>query len=357
MNRTLAVCLFLLAAPACVVAAEEVFPGYLWQEIGDGVYLHSQTDPLAGPVDGNSVVIVYQQGVVVVDTHINPAAARALIGKLGEITDKPVTHVVNTHWHDDHTNGNHAFREAYPEARFVAHRETLAALRKEWAAMEKQRKAAYASLTAEKVLAAAGDLEASDPQKAISYRVYAGYVAALKPELPTLQLVYPDTAFEEEFVIGSGERSVVVEWLGRGNTVGDAVVWLPDARILITGDLLTAPIPFAFDAPMSDWIDTLEQLLEKDAAVIVPGHGTAQHDDEYAQQVRLLLRTTIDAVGRARDEGSEFQDLADTVDLEAIAKAFTGGDARLIHAWNAYYFDPGIKSAWVALGYPAPEID
>ncbi len=345
-----------LLALICAVdagAREETFPGYHWQAVGDGIYVHSPVDPLAGPVDGNSVVIVNSDDVVVVDTHINPASARAVIGKIREITDAPVTKIVNTHWHDDHTNGNHAYREAFPDAQIVAHRATLAALREKWAPMEAQRREAYLTVTPEQILAAADELD--DLNQAIGYRVYAGYVAALKPEMPSMQLVYPDTVFADRLVFDSGGRRIVVEWLGRGNTDGDVVVSLPDDGVLITGDLLVAPIPFAFDSPMTDWIETLERVFAFGARTIVPGHGAVQHDSKYIDQVLGLLRATVDAVRRAHESGAAFSELADAVDLTDHQARFTSGDTEKTFAWNTYYLAPGLRSAWVSLGYPLPD--
>ena len=75
-------------------SAEVIFPGYEWRQVADGVYVHMREDPFAGPVDGNSTVIVNDEDVFVVDTHINPAAARAVVKKIKSMTDKPVTHIV-----------------------------------------------------------------------------------------------------------------------------------------------------------------------------------------------------------------------------------------------------------------------
>lgn len=358
-NRTMFRLLSLLLAAGLTspLHAGQPPPGYRWQDLGNGVHVHQRVDALAGPVDGNSVVIIGGHGVVVVDTHINPAAARAVIARIRDLTDKPVTHVINTHWHDDHTNGNHAFRQAYPEARIVSHRATLAALKREWAPMEAQRREAYASLTAGQLLEAAAKHAGSDPQKAASYRVYAGYVAALKPELAAMELVYPDTLLEDKLILDPGGRRIELRWLGRGNTDGDVVAWLPDDKLLITGDLLVAPIPYAFDSPMSEWVATLGKVLEFEAETIVPGHGAIQHDGSYVEQVRGLLRDTLAAVSRAHEEGIAFADLAQAVDLGPQQGVFTAGDAGLIHAWNDYYLTPGLKSAWVSLGFPLPAED
>lgn len=342
----------LLSAPASGFAAEEIYPGYAWQSVGGGVYLHSQVDPLAGPVDGNSVVIFNTDGVLVVDTHINPAVTRAVVEKIRSMTDVPVTHVVNTHWHDDHTNGNYVYRRAFPDVKIIAHRATLRLLREEWEAMEDQRRAAYASVDLEELERVASDPGPAGPDAAIAYAVYSGYVSALRPELPMLELVYPDTVFDDALALEFENRRVELQWLGRGNTEGDAVVWLPQDSVLITGDLLVAPIPFAFDSPMSDWIATLQQLAAMDVEVIVPGHGTAQHDNRYLISVKALLEATTDAVRVAREAGVDFEKLQAAVDLDDFRRQFAGEDRVRLWAWESYFVSPGLRSAWLSLGYP-----
>lgn len=335
--------------------AEEIYPGYVWQALGSDIYLHAQNDPLAGPVDGNSVVIVNDDGVLVVDTHINPAVARAVIGKIRSVTDAPVTHVINTHWHDDHTNGNHAYRQTFPEVKIMAHKDTLSSLKSQWAAMEDQRRAAYAEVDVEELLRIASRPDPEDPDSVISYRVYAGYITALRPELPNLRLEYPDVVVEDALPIEFSNRRIELRWVGRGNTDGDIVVWLPGERILITGDLLVAPIPFAFDSPMVEWGATLRRLAEMQPRVLVPGHGTAQYDSYYLASVTALIEATTQRVKRARENGVTFEELNEAVDLADFRSKFAGEDAERLWAWKSYFVRPGVKSAWTSLGYPLPE--
>jgi glyoxylase-like metal-dependent hydrolase (beta-lactamase superfamily II) len=338
-----------------LVTPEEIFPGYAWHDLGNGIYVHVQTDALAAPVDGNSTVIVTDHDVLVIDTHINPAAARAVIAKIRSITDRPVTHVVNTHWHDDHTNGNHAYRQAFPDVRILAHPSTVAALEREWQALEDQRREAYASVTDEEIRAFADSIEADDPQRAIGLRMYAGYKAALEVELETMELVYPDPVIDDRLVIERGDRTIVLEWMGRGNTDGDLVVWLPDDGVLITGDVLVAPVPDAFDSPMVDWIATLDRIAAVGARTIIPGHGGVQHDTAYLDMVRALLERTIAAVREAHGTGAGYDDLVAAVDLSAYETQFTGGDPVRLYAWRSFYLTPGLRSALVSLGLPVPE--
>jgi glyoxylase-like metal-dependent hydrolase (beta-lactamase superfamily II) len=343
-----------LAAPLLLGLSGDV-SGYTWQPVGDGIYLHTRTDPLAGPVDGNSIVVVNDEDVFVVDTHINPAAARAVIARIREMTDKPVSHVINTHWHDDHTNGNHAFRQAYPEARIVAHRATVSSLQGEWQAMEDQRREVYESVRDEDLMAAAEAVEPEDPQRAIGIRLFAAYRDALLPELPGLELVYPDVVFDEGMTFQREGRRIELRWMGRGNTDGDMVVWLPDDAVLITGDMLVAPIPYAFDSPMVDWMATLGRVAELPAAVVIPGHGSPQRDGTYLRRVIGLLERTVEGVRQAHAEGVAYEALAEAVDLIAHERQFTGGDPARLYAWRSYFLEPGLKSAWASLGYPVPE--
>lgn len=344
----------LLTTSSPASAAEEIYPGYTWQSVGESIYLHSQDDPLAGPVDGNSVVIFDSDGVLVVDTHINPAVARAVVDKIRSMTDVPVTHVVNTHWHDDHTNGNYVYRRAFPDVSIIAHRATLRHLREEWGAMESQRREAYAGVDVEELKRIASDPGQLDAGDAVAYGVYADYVAALRPELPMLELEYPDTVFDDELALEFESRRVEIKWLGRGNTDGDAVVWLPRDGVLISGDLVVAPIPFAFDAPMPDWIATLQQLADIGWGIIIPGHGAAQYDRRYLLAMKALLETTTGAVRSAHEAGVAFDELKTSVDLDDYRSRFAGEDQQRLWAWESYFLGPGLKSAWVSLGYPTP---
>ncbi len=344
-------CLFL--APNAL--SETLIKGYVWESLGNNIYLHRQLNTLQGPVDGNSVVIINPGDVIVVDTHINPAAARAVIKKIKKLTDKPVSIIVNTHWHDDHTNGNHAYQQAFPKVRILAHQNTMDALNREWAPMEEQRKKAYGDYSVEEILTAAKDVEESDPERAWNLRVYAGYMEALVPELDGLELIHPNLAIDKKRTFKRKRGRIVIEWLGKGNTEGDVVVWLPEDGVLITGDLLVSPIPFAFDSPLQDWSATLNKLSNFNTKLIVPGHGPVQKDQRYLNQLRSLLDLTLKRVVDAKDNNAEFDELEEVVDLSDFEAMFTGGDENLGYAWRSYYLRPGLKSAWVTLGYPLPE--
>src|SRR6476646_3251867 len=90
--------------------------------VADGVYavLRSQ-HPEEQPGHSNSVIIINDEDVVVVDATRMPSQARKIIAAVRALTRKPVRVLIHTHWHDDHVYGNQAFAEAFPGVEIVAH--------------------------------------------------------------------------------------------------------------------------------------------------------------------------------------------------------------------------------------------
>ena len=98
-------------------------------EVRDGVWMAHRPDPLRSPVFGNVTLIINGADVVVVDAGPSPRAARRIIDKIRELTDMPVTTLINTHGHEDHVLGNQAFLDAFPDIEIVARPGTVEYLR------------------------------------------------------------------------------------------------------------------------------------------------------------------------------------------------------------------------------------
>src|ERR1043165_9914541 len=97
-------------------------------KLAEGVYAVVRKDPPGFAVESNSLFIIGDDGVIVVDAQSNAATTRETLAALRTLTDKPVKFVVNTHWHDDHVIGNQVYAEAFPGVQFVAHAATRAYL-------------------------------------------------------------------------------------------------------------------------------------------------------------------------------------------------------------------------------------
>ena len=106
-------------------------------KLAEGVYAAVRRDEPGYAVESNSLFIIGDDGVIVVDSQSNLAATRETLAALRRLTDKPVRYVVNTHWHDDHVVGNQVYAEAFPGVAFVAHAATRAYLPVKGAAARK----------------------------------------------------------------------------------------------------------------------------------------------------------------------------------------------------------------------------
>ena len=164
----------------------------------------------------------------------------------------------------------------------------------------------------------------------------------MEQKLTDLQeLVYqsPTLTFKDRLDIDLGNRDVQVLHLGRGNTPGDAIVYLPKEKILAAGDLLVHPIPYTFDGYPSEWVRTLTSMAQMDPAIIVPGHGPVLRDKAYLNLMIELLSSTVDQV-RARIRqlghpgGHTVDEVKGFVDLSSFRSRFAGGDKDIEAAFD-----------------------
>lgn len=156
----------------------------------------------------------------------------------------------------------------------------------------------------------------------------------------------PDLTFEEKLVLHRGERTIEILWLGRGNTRGDTVVFLPRERIAATGDLFVQPIPFGFGSYYEEWAATLARLDALGADVLVPGHGFVQRDRDSLRQVEALLTALVDAVKREVAAGATLEETQQRVTLADWKAKFAGADATRQRGFDAFFVQPAVVRAW-----------
>ncbi len=127
--------------------------------------------------------------------------------------------------------------------------------------------------------------------------------------------------------------------VGRGNTNGDAVVYLPKEKIMITGDLVVYPIPYFYDGYPVEWTQTLQNLAALDANTIVPGHGPILQDKSHIYLIRDLIRSAVDQMDERLRQTKpamfqSFDDVNEAVDLTSFRQRFAGEDKDLGFAFD-----------------------
>ena len=320
-------------------------------KIADGVYGAIFSEPRMDPVESNSVIIINRDSVLVVDANRTPATARAVIAEIRKLTDKPVRYVVNSHWHDDHIFGNQSYREAFPQVEFVAHRNTR----------EDMERLAFPHIQSgiDRFTKAAADAEAqlssgSKPTgEKLSEKERAQLGEELKvyrdviPKIKTIRLVLPTVTFEEQLTLHQGERTIQILYFGRGNTRGDVAVYLPREKVLVTGDLLVHPVPFAYGSFLGEWIQALKKLRELDAEVIVPGHGPVMRDKQYVNTVIELLESVVSQVREAAGRGLSLEETRKAVKLESFRRRLAGDDPVRLETFDDSIVRVGILRAYM----------
>jgi cyclase len=303
---------------ALLLILADVTTHYETVKVADGIYAFIAPESNSPIVNGNVTVITGDDGVVVVDTGQYPTLAQRQIAEIRKLTDKPVRAIVNTHWHWDHNLANSAYRDAFPSAPIVSTPFTRAFI------------ATYTP----------GFLEQIAKMKAPPE--FASAIA----EVRKARAVAPDVTFDTSVTIHLGRRAVEISFPGRANTAGDAVVWVPDAKVLVTGDLVVFPTPFATSAYPFEWILAMNTLLELRPLAIVPGHGPVQRDVSYMKQLVRALQSVVDQTSAAVKAGLTLDEAKKKVDLDAIRNQFAGDDPARRRMFDDYFASSVVVNAY-----------
>jgi glyoxylase-like metal-dependent hydrolase (beta-lactamase superfamily II) len=247
--------------------------------VAPGIHVIRHEDAPDTFPQGNTTVVVGEREALVVDSCYLPSSAKKDIAQIQKWTNKPVRYLVNTHWHYDHTMGNGVYKDTFSGLSIVAHRATTFKQR-----VETGKDADGKPLTEGEVAEFKTALAGVEP------------VWAELRELASRRDMVPTLAFDRELDIDLGGREVRVLHLGRGNTAGDAVVYLAREKILIAGDLLDHPVPYLGGGYPLELIATLEAMARLDFDTLVPGHGKVLHGKVYLEQVIEFLRFVVTQV-------------------------------------------------------------
>jgi glyoxylase-like metal-dependent hydrolase (beta-lactamase superfamily II) len=336
-------------APVTPLPQPAAAGGFTVEKLADGVYAAIRTDPPGLMVDANSLFIVNDTDVVVVDA---PEASAEMIQALRKVTSKPVSFLVNTHWHDDHVIGNATWRKAYPGVRFIGHASLREYLPQTGLNNRKQ--------MIEGAPQFAGQMQAqmdkgrnlrdepiSDEER-VSYASDIRLVKHYAEVVPGTETVLPDIDVEEGLTLTRGKRRIEVRHLGNGHTKADLVVWLPNERIAATGDLVVWPIPLvgSDQSHVRDWPVTLDALLALSPAIFVPGHGPVMRNADYLKQERDLFASINAQVGAAVAGGDTLEATRKAVDLAAFREQFAGASKVRQFAFGMYVAGPAVESAY-----------
>lgn len=319
------------------------------KKITEGIYVSQRPEPLRETVDGNFVIIVNDLDVMVIDATVTPTGAKAVIKEIRKLTSKPVRYLVNTHFHGDHTFGNQEYKNAFPGIEIIATKET--------AKVMESRAATFRSIysndslfrarqnTADSQVAILRKDPAPGNEKIIANlkRYRDSDIYFLRDEFKKIVITPPTLSFEHELIFKKGNREIRLLFLGKGDTPGDAWIFLPKEKILIAGDALPHPVPFGFTNTPLEWIATLKKAAELDFDILIPGHGDVQYGKEYLTTVIKMLESIQSQVAASIEKGNSIDQTRAAMNIKEFEKAITKNDPFLEYYFNEYFRQPIVQ--------------
>lgn len=280
------------------------------QEVADGVFA-AIAKAGTGSV-ANAGFVDMGHSVVVFDSFNTQQAAAELREVIQRIVGKPVSHLLNSHWHGDHIRGNQMFRDVP----ILATTKTRHIMADRHPTRIAQQKAGMAEL-AETLHQIRETLKRTeDPAERDSLQEQISFLGYIQASLPGLDLTLPSQTFDTCWTLEGSARTIHCVAMGPAHTQSDAVLHIPDAKVLFAGDVLVVGghLPI-MDGDILAWIDGLRHLQTWDLAHILPGHGPVNGPMALETGVQYLS-TLLQLADRLTAEGTAPESLtADDIPL------------------------------------------
>ena len=221
--------------------------------------------------DPNTGIVVGDDAVMVIDTQATPVMAEDVIRRVREVTDKPIKYVVLSHYHAVRVLG----ASAYGAQQIIASQDTRDLI-----------------------------VERGEADKASEIGRFPRLFDAVESVPPGV--TWPTLTFSGKMTLWLGKLEVQLLQLGRGHTKGDTVAWLPQEKILFSGDLVEFDAtPYAGDAYFKDWPATLDALAALEPAKLVPGRGAALQTPEQVQRGLAGTRAFVSELYASVEAGAK----------------------------------------------------
>jgi glyoxylase-like metal-dependent hydrolase (beta-lactamase superfamily II) len=225
--------------------------------------------------DPNTGIIIGDDAVLVADTQATPVMAQDVIRRIREVTDKPIKYVLLTHYHAVRVLG----ASAYNAQQIIASQDTYDLI-----------------------------VERGEQDMKSEIERFPRLFNAVE-SVPGL--TWPTLTFQKEMTLWLGKLEVKILQLGRGHTKGDTVVWLPQEKVLLSGDLVEyGATPYAGDAYFQDWPATLDAIAALKPEKLVPGRGAAlKTPQEVAEGLAGTRAFISELYAKVKSGASEGKDL------------------------------------------------
>lgn len=336
-----------------ITSGSQLDSGLTLRRLADGVYAAIRNEPQGFINESNSLFIIGDRDVIVVDAQSSSARTRETLAALRRITTKPVRTLVHTHWHDDHVVGSEVYRAAFPDLEIIGH----PANSEDMATMGVQFRKGVAGRagTIEYLRSLAQKHQSflggpSDAEEDRSHMLSAWLTDEYSNGSPDFRPLTPTRTVADSLIIMQGARRIEIRYLGMGHTRGDLVVYLPREGVLATGDLLMSPVQFIGSTSFpQDFIQTEQRVKELLPRLVVPGHGRLMTGREADAQSGIIIRTLralVDQADSAVSHGETLEQAAKHLDLTESRREMAGASRLRQGLFSYYVADAGFKRAF-----------
>ncbi len=305
-------------------AAAPVEDGDLFdiQMAAPGVYFaHAKPQAM---INCNAAIFVRSKDVVVVDAHSKPSAAASVIRQIRrQVTEKPVRYVINTHFHWDHTQGDHSYKKAGSEVDFIATSMTRDLMEKNCVARMKE--SAYSVPPQIDALKQRAESSKSAEEKAFCEEQIRQMEAYLDDLKQNYELVLPTITFDKSYLLSDPAFDLHLGFHGRSHTAGDAFIFCPHQRAIATGDASHGWLPNIGDGYPRQWPATIDEAAKADFKYILGGHGPMQSDRTIMTCQRNYIEELAEKVEAGRKAGEGLAELQKRLTVASLRSMQSNG--------------------------------
>ncbi len=243
-------------------------------KLSDSIYIFQEKT-----LEQNATLILGDKACILVDNRQNIPLAQELQQTIKSVTDRPIKYLINTHYHGDHTFGNQIFSEAVDIIGQENVRSTL--------------------------------LEIGEQHKEFFGTFFE------VPDTDKVTITPPTLTFQKELSLHLDGKSIRVSHPGAAHTNSDSYVYIPEQRLLITGDLLfNGILGFSGDpnCSITGWINALEEMERLDIKTVIPGHGPIGNKDGLITY-REYFEKLLTVVKQEKEKGKSLTEMKESLEL------------------------------------------
>jgi glyoxylase-like metal-dependent hydrolase (beta-lactamase superfamily II) len=327
-------------------------------KVADDIYVFK---PKIDWTHGNGVAIIAPEGVFFIDTYRQFNYAEEAIRRLRRVTKLPVRYVLNTHWHFDHAMGNDVFKHAFPQSQIIVDDSTAAymeqrlepKLQVEGAGIDGTIAQLDSEVTNGHLASGLPITGTMIPFWSLMLREAREYKAVYRPQ----QYFGADIAFNDTLTMRWGSQTLrLIHMAENGHSPGDVVVWIPEKRLLVTGDVVVGPTPYATYYNVPGMIKAIHALIAMNPAIVIPGHGAVEYDLTYMQLLERAFSEYRHAAETALAANVPLRQARDSIVVPEIDRAFTGDDQMKKYAYRAFFARNVIRYTYQPTPPPPPPI-